>query len=144
MDKLEKKLTDNTKINKTYGLIVRVDMKDIPIKDQKRDGSFITYTSKMLYLIPDITTQATFFFDAWLPALAYKDNGDIFHHEVLVQFGHPLFRTARCGVCRKNKNYPDSHHLVLMDSESCENILSGMIGQKLTINVLPDSADHGG
>lgn len=144
MNQLENKIQRNEKINRTYALTAKVDVRKIPIEDLKRDGSKITYTSDMIYLIPDVSTQASMFFDAWLPSLSYKDNGEIYHHEVILRFGHPLYRDARFGVCRKNKNYPDAHHLVLMDSESAEDVLKQMFGQRVQFTVMPDMAEANG
>lgn len=139
MNKLENKIINNTRINREYGLVVKVDVRHIDIKDVKRDGTPTTYKSRMIYLIPQVSTASTFFFDAWLPSLTYKDNGEIYHHEVAVRFAHPLYRTIRFGVCRKNQNYPEAHHLVLMNSESSEDILAQCFGQNLQVMVLPDN-----
>src|SRR5690606_19634469 len=111
-------------INREYGLAVKVDVRYIDIEDYNQRGEKVTYKSRMIYLVPQVSTSATMFFDAWLPQVAYKEDGSIMHHELGVRFSHPLFRVVRCGICRKNKNYPDSHHLVLMNSESCEDILA--------------------
>ena len=140
MDKLDLKIARDQKINKTYIFPARVVVKDVPLDDLNKLGEIIHYTSRMIYLVPEISTQATFFFDAWLPGLAYKDEAknQIMHFEVAVMFPHPLFRVLRCGVCRKNKNYPNSHHLVLISSETSEDILASLDGQVFELKVLPD------
>lgn len=135
---LNKKINDNAPINREYGLTVKVDVRMIPLEDVNGKGEKVTYNSRMIYLVPQVSTTASMFFDAWLPKLAYKDDGQPMHHELGVRFSHPVYRTLRMGVCRKNKNYPDSHHLVLMSSESAEDILAGFNGQTLTVMVVPD------
>jgi len=136
---LEKKIRDNAPINREYGLNVKIDVRHVDIEDYNLKGEKVTYKSRMVYLVPQVSTSASLFFDAWLPTVAYRDDGTLMHHELAVKFAHPLFRVVRCGICRKNKNYPDNHHLVLMRSESSEDILSGMHGQVIPVYVLPDS-----
>lgn len=140
---LEKKIRDASPINREYGLMVQVDVRQIDLEDVNLKGQKVTYKSRMIYLIPQLSSSATMFWDAWLPSVAYKEDGSIFHHEIGVRFSHPLFRTVRCGVCRKNKNLQEHHHLVLMNSESCEDILAGMHGQVIQVLVLPGDQGEG-
>jgi hypothetical protein len=134
---LEQKIRENAPINREYGLTVKVDVRMVDLEDTNLAGQKVTYKSRMVYLVPQVSTSATMFFDAWLPKLVYKDDNTIMHHEIGVKFSHPIYRVIRCGVCRKNKNYQDAHHLVLMSSESAEDILSGFHGATLQVFVLP-------
>lgn len=133
------KLVQNERINREYGLMVKVDVRMIDIEDVNSKGQKVTYKSRMVYLVPQVSTTASQFFDAWLPDVAYKADETIMHHELGVKFSHPIFRVVRCGICRKNKNYPDSHHMILMNAESAEEQLAGLHGQVLQVFVLPDT-----
>lgn len=134
-------------INREYGLQVKVDVRMIDIEDVNSKGQRVTYKSRMVYLVPQVSTQASAFFDAWLPDVAYKFNDPkdaskgqtIMHHELAVKFSAPLHKVVRCGICRKNKNYPDNHHLILMNAENAEETLATMHGQTLAVFVMPDS-----
>lgn len=135
---LDKKIRENAPINREYGLVVKVDVRQVDLEDVNLKGEKVKYRSRMIYLVPQVSTSASLFFDAWLPKVAYKEDGSIMHHEIGVKFSHPLFRVVRCGICRKNMNYPQEHHLVLMNSESSEDILSGFHGQQIQVYVMPD------
>lgn len=139
MKQLDQKIMDNDKINREYGLIVKVDQRMVNVQDTNAQGGIIQYQSRMTYLVPLVNTATTFFFDAWLPPYAYNDKQEIVHHEVIVKFPYPIHRAVRCGVCRKNRNYPDAHHLVLMSSETFEEMLSKFIGKTFQVMVLPDN-----
>lgn len=134
---LEKKIREASPINREYGLNVKVDVRYVDLEDYNQKGEKVTYKSRLVYLVPQVSSSSTMFFDAWLPSVAYKEDGNIFHHEIGVKFSHPLFRVVRCGICRKNKNYPDAHHLVLMNSESSEDLLSSFHGTIIQVLVLP-------
>lgn len=140
MDKLEHAIQRKEKINRTYGLNVRIVTRELPLLDDSKKGGKIAYTSRMIYLVPEVSTQSTFFFDAWLPTLAYREDFPdmISHNEIAVMIGCPLYRAVRCGVCRKNKNYPEAHHIVLISSEAVEDVLASMEGQIIEVKVLPD------
>jgi len=137
---LEKKLRANDPINREYGLTVKVDVRMIQVPDVNLKGEKVTYNSRVIYLVPQISSSASAFFDAWLPDVAYKKDDTIMHHELGVKFSHPLFRVVRCGICRKNRNYPDAHHLILMNAESAEEILASLHGTLLQVFILPDTS----
>jgi hypothetical protein len=136
---LDRKLRANDPINREYGLMVKVDVRMIQVPDVNLKGEKVTYNSRMIFLVPQVSSSASAFFDAWLPDVAYKKDGTIMHHELAVKFSHPLFRVVRCGICRKNSNYPDAHHMILMNAESAEDILASLHGTVLQVYVLPDT-----
>ena len=138
MNKMESKILDQSRINQEYDLIVKADQRDVWVKDVDGRGNPTQYQSKMSYLVPLVNTASTMFFDAWLPAYAYDEQQNIKHHEIAIRFPYPINRTVRCGVCRKNKNYPDSHHIVIMSSPMVEEILSKYIGKTFQVRVLAD------
>lgn len=138
MKKLEKKILEKDKTNEAYRLTVKVDVKSIPVQDVNLRGEVVQYQSKMIYLVPVVSTGTTKFFDAWLPFHAYSENNEVNHNEVIVQFSYPVDKALRCGVCRKNKNYPDNHHLVLISTESMEDLFMKLNGRSLQVTVLPD------
>lgn len=139
MSSLNKKISENERINREFGLIVKVEQRMVNVQDVTSSGQVNNYQSRMTYLVPLVNTATTFFFDTWLPAYSYNDKQEIFHHEVIVKFPYPINRAVRCGVCRKNRNYPDAHHLVLMSSETFEDMLSKFQGKTFQVMVLPDN-----
>lgn len=140
---LTKKIVLNEKINRQYGIMVKVDVRMIDVPDFNAAGQKVSYQSRMVYLVPQVSTSATEFFDAWLPEVVYKPDNTIMHHEVAVKFSFPIHRVVRCGICRKNGNYPDAHHLILMNAESSEEVLAGLHGQTIQVYVLPDTEGEG-
>lgn len=141
MDKLEQRIQRNEKINREFKFPATIRVRNIPLEDDSKKGGKITYTSRMVYFVPDVSTQSTYFFDAWLPATAYKDDAETIlnHHEVAVMFPEPLFRPLRMGVCRRNRNFSEAHHLVLMSSEASEDIIAQLDGKRVELKVLPDT-----
>jgi hypothetical protein len=141
LDKLEQKIQRNEKINRTFKFPAIIHVRNVKLEDDSKKGGKIVYDSRMIYFVPEVSTQATYFFDAWLPQTSYKDEAEkiLNHFEVAVMYPEPLYRPLRMGVCRKNRNFPDAHHLVLMSSEACEETIAQYDGKRVELTVLPDN-----
>jgi len=124
--------------NREYNIKVLVDKKTFNVKDQKTTGEFFTYQTSLFYLVPQQSTEATMFFDAWLPDININPvTKQRQWPEIAVQISYPISTNIRCAVQRKSEEYPASHHIIVM-SKDVEEHLDKMVGKYLFVKVLPE------
>ncbi len=122
----------------TIKVLVDVRMKNVP--DVNLKGEEIFYQTRQIFLVPQVSTQATQFFDAWLPAVNINPvTNKPEWPEIAVQLSHPFTGYVRGAVMRKSNDYPTAHHIVLMSSEDKEEALASMKGKYLVVKIMPDS-----
>jgi hypothetical protein len=128
----------------TYHLKCRVVIKDVSYEDQQSKGN-TQATAKMVFLVPESSTQKDLFLAAWLPETVEE------WHEVALMIGAPINGPCRAAVMRKNARM-DEHHIFMMSVGAGEDLIQEIEGQKkrwtwlnkraISVTVLPEAEDQ--
>jgi len=116
-----------------YQLKAKVIVKDVTYTDEQSTGTS-QVTDKLVFLIPEDSTQRDLFYTAWLP-----DDPDS-PQEVVCQAGHPVYSTFRAALWRRTQHVGDIHLFVM--SKGTEEVLKTMNGLSLVFEVLGQQEDN--
>lgn len=132
-----KKTTDDP-----FVLNCRVEKRKRSYREKQSRGREWNEQAEVVLLVPDVTDEATEFFDAWLGVdltpeerAALKIGDQI--SEVGMLIGHPVHGFTRGVVMRSSIDYPKAH-IFVMTKKSEERLLK-WVGKKIRVDVLPES-----
>lgn len=94
-----------------------------------------TIEDKAVVLIPNQSTEAQKFLNAWLP----EDHSE--HFEIVGEIAHPVYSACRMSIHRANKLVPDTHHLYMMSVAGVDALVH-KDGENIDIKILPEDQDE--
>lgn len=115
-----------------YRFSCKVIAKDVTYTDEQSTGTF-QVTEKLVFLLPQQSTQRDLFFSAWLPDTDEQPT------EVGCEMGAPLYSTFRCALWRRTQFVGDIHLFVM--SKGAEESLKPLNGKTVEIEVLGEQDD---
>lgn len=115
-----------------YRFKCKVIAKDVTYTDEQSTGTF-QVTEKLVFLLPEQSTQRDLFYSAWLP------DTDEEPAEVGCEMGHPLYSTFRCALWRRTQFVGDIHLFVM--SKGAEESLKPLNGKFIELEVLGEQED---
>jgi hypothetical protein len=121
---------------RTYNLKCKILTKMIHVSDVNAKGDPIEFDRKVVYLIPEKTSQGIAFLNAWLPDVNDTQN----YFEVAAYILPPIDSPARLAVERNNK-FCNEHHLYVM-SKGVEDMLVNFKKEEIIkLDILPESSE---
>ena len=127
-----------------YHLNCKVVIKEVSYADHQSTETK-QVARKLVYLVPDESTQRNKFLDAWLPRFAATSD-DVLNDpsascEIVFLMGHPFKQPARGAVMAANHRCGE-HHIYLMNlgltQLLCDQLFDGRV---VPVTVLPSSYD---
>lgn len=122
-----------------YHLKCKVLVKEVTYQDHQSKG-VTNITEKLVYLIPQESSQRDLFFAAWLPDTREE------HFEIGFLAGFPLNGFAR-GCIKRRNNTIDEHHIFVM-SKGAEEDIKDWVSQStskdfyLNVEVLGENEEY--
>jgi hypothetical protein len=117
---------------RTYTFTCEVVAKDVTYADEQSTGITMV-TEKLVFLLPEQSTQRDLFYNAWLP------DTDQQPQEVGCETGHPVYSTFRAALWRRSQFVGDIHLFVM--SKGAEESLKALHGRRIEITVLSEGED---
>jgi len=122
-----------------FELNCKIVKKKMSYLDHQSRGKKGNETADVILLIPEITTESSCFYTAWLPDEAdvrVTEWGDklIAHSEIGMRAGYPIGGLIRGALYRANSLYPSPHIFIM--SKKAEDLLQNHVGKKIRITVL--------
>lgn len=115
-----------------YYLKMKIMVKEVTYDDEQSTGVKQT-TEKLVFMIPQQSTQMTKFFMAWLPDTAEEAQ------ELGFEIAHPVFLLFRGALWRRTQHVDEYHVLVM--SRGAEEELKRFDGKTLDVEVLAEGED---
>lgn len=121
-----------------FNLMCKIESVTKWYEDTDSKGNVTRQSTKMIYLVPEDSSQRTLFLDAWLPS--YEEET----YEVVGLLLSPINKACRFGVRAANADFPQGHHLVLMTVDAEEEVISMMKSghDKIRVAILPASKEE--
>lgn len=116
-----------------YRFKAKVIAKDVTYTDEQSTGTF-QVTEKLVFLLPEQSTQRDLFYSAWLPD---TDHEPI---EVGCEIGHPVYSCFRAALWRRTQFVGDIHLFVM--SKGAEELLKPMNGKSVEIEIMGEQEDQ--
>lgn len=116
-----------------YALKAKVVAKEVTYFDEQSTGT-VQVTEKLVFLVPEQSTQRDLFFSAWLPDSPEKPV------EVVCQGGHPVYTPFRAALWRRSQHVGEIHLFVM--SKGAEEVLKEINGQSFAFEVLGQQEDN--
>lgn len=116
-----------------YTFTCRVVAKDVTYEDEQSKGRE-TVTEKLVFLLPDQSTQRDLFYNAWLPETADEPV------EIVCETGHPVYGMFRSALWRRSQFVGDIHLFVM--SKGAEETLKALDGRRIEITVYGEHEDQ--
>jgi hypothetical protein len=117
---------------RSYTFNCHVVVKEVTYSDEQSTGTKLV-TEKLVFLMPEQSTQRDLFYSAWLP------DTDATPQEVGCEMGHPVFSTFRAALWRRSQFVGDIHLFVM--SKGAEELLKPLEGRRLEVTVLGEQED---
>lgn len=116
-----------------YTFKCRVVAKEVTYEDEQSTG-VTQVTEKLVFLIPDQSTERDKFYFAWLP------DTDLEPAEIVCEIGHPVFSIFRAALWRRTQHVNDFHIFVM--TKGVEEILKALHDKSIVLKVLSSADDH--
>lgn len=114
-----------------YILSCKVLVKECSYEDEQSKGTVLV-TEKLVFLIPQQSTQQTLFYNTWLPD--YEE-----YQEIGIEMGYPLYSSFRAALYRQGQFHSSPHIFVM--SKGAEEMLKQLDGQLVNVEILGEQEE---